>query len=128
MLSWPSFTSVGFLTILCGIGIQPAAAQERQDEYDDVDPWTGFEESVAGPDSTAVARILGAMGAADPLVCQLAVRGLGNSWNNRGGDRETGRLAGETLDGAQDAITVEARALDDPAAHLVHPGEHLFVA
>src|SRR6185295_12867396 len=40
-----------------------------------------------GPDSATVSRMFKALGTADPVVCELAARQLGNGWN-WSGDRD----------------------------------------
>ena len=46
----------------------------------------------SGPDSARVSRFLQALGASDPLVCDMAVEGLGNRWGWHNGGTEIGVL------------------------------------
>ena len=68
----PVFWVALILQLLLSLGA-PLAAQAGHDDYDDVDPWLGFEGSLPGPDSAAVSALLTALAGSDPLVCQLAV-------------------------------------------------------
>ena len=77
------------------------AQGKQEDEYDDPDPWTGFEEPGTGPDSAAVTRLLSALAASDPMVCRLAVRSVGNNWQWDGDDEG---MLGETHDEVLEAI------------------------
>ena len=86
--------SLAVLLFLSWGALVPLEAQgKHEEEYDDPDPWTGFKDTGNGPDSATVARFLAALAASDAVVCQLAVRSVGNDWNwDRAGDEmlETG--------------------------------------
>src|SRR5688572_8619855 len=43
-------------------------------------PATATHDDGPGPDAQQVERLLTALGAADPLVCEMAVDAFGNSW------------------------------------------------
>lgn len=60
------------------IAIQLPAQRSPQD-YDEVDPWVGFEQPETGPDSSAVAGFLATLAASRPIVCQIAADNLGNN-------------------------------------------------
>ena len=45
-----------------------------------------------GPDSARVARFLSGLGAADPIICDMAVDNLGNNWGSRSGREPVGVL------------------------------------
>src|SRR3954469_22853625 len=105
--------SITALLLLGGLA-SPVPAQEHQPDYDDADPWVGFESPEPAADSAVVSRFLQALTAGDPLVCQLAVRSMGNHWGPGDDDRQIGVLAGETiLSHERDALN---RSISDPAA------------
>jgi HEAT repeat protein len=67
-----------------------------------------------GPDSARVVRLLNALAAADPLVCELVVDPIGNFWWS-GGPYGTGQLADsrEAVREAKDSLN---HRVSDPAA------------
>lgn len=82
MIGRPSLASLSVLLVLSWGALVPLETQGKQEEeYDDPDPWTGFKDTGSGPDSATVARFLAALAASDEVVCQLAVRSMGNNWN-----------------------------------------------
>jgi hypothetical protein len=81
MIGRSSLACVPALLLLSWAALVPLQAQGQEEEYDDPDPWTGFEDIGIGPDSATVARFLAALAASDPVVCQLAVRSVGNNWH-----------------------------------------------
>ncbi|MFL5532244.1 MAG: HEAT repeat domain-containing protein, partial [Gemmatimonadales bacterium] len=100
--------------LLLGSTATPMPAQEHHPDYDEVDPWVGFQPPEPAADSSAVARFLAALAGSDPLVCQLAVSSIGNHWGPGDDDRQIGVLAGETrLSRERDAL---GRSITDPAA------------
>ena len=56
----PVFGVALILQLLLSLGA-PLAAQAGHDDYDDVDPWLGFEGSLPAPDSAAVSALLTAL-------------------------------------------------------------------
>src|ERR671928_1978967 len=84
------------------------SAQGRHRDYDDVDPWAGFQSSSSGPvaDSATVASFLAGLATSSPIVCQMAGQSLGNHWGSRDDDdSRIGVLAGEeTLEKQRDAL------------------------
>jgi HEAT repeat protein len=99
---------------LLGSTATPTSAQGPHSDYDDVDPWVGFQSPEPAADSAAVARFLKALAASDPLVCQLSVSSIGNHWGPGDDALQIGLLAGETrLTRERDAL---GRSITDPAA------------
>ncbi len=87
--------------------------------------WTGDDDDHAGPDSARVEMFLGALHAADPMLCEMVADQLGNFWSSEGdygiggladaarGWRQTrDSLASRVTDAA--ALRRLARGLDDP--------------
>ncbi len=70
----PSLVESVTALLLLGSTATPMPAQEHHPDYDDVDPWVGFQSPEPAADSSAVAHFLGALAASDPLVCQFAVK------------------------------------------------------
>src|SRR5688500_2365891 len=89
---WLAISATILLTMSMAV---PLSAQHNQDDYDEVDPWSGVTPALAGPDSAAVAGFLAALSLSQPVVCQLAVSAVGNNWSHWGGDYATGMLQGE---------------------------------
>lgn len=101
------------LALLCLV-ISPASAQNRHSDYDDVDPWSGFEPPGAGMDSAGVSSLLAGLSGANPVVCQLAVSSLGNHWGHGDDELQIGILAGEvTAEREREAL---GRSITDPGA------------
>src|SRR5690348_4773622 len=101
------------LTLLCLL-TPPLKAQNRHSDYDDVDPWAGFEPPGRGMDSAGVSAFLVGLSGANPVVCQLAVNSLGNHWGHGDDELEVGILAGEiTAERERDAL---GRSITDPGA------------
>src|SRR3954469_821290 len=110
----PSLVASVTALLLLGSTATPMPAQEHHPDYDDVDPWIGFQPPEPAADSSAVARFLGALPGSDPLVCQLTVGSIGNHWGPGDDDRQIGVLAGETkLSRERDTL---GRSITDPAA------------
>jgi hypothetical protein len=102
----------------------PLQAQNAREDYDDANPWAGFDTPGPRPDSAALAGFLSALAASQPAVCRLAVRSLGNNWHGRASDREAGLLEAELTDeGAHQRLSrtvTDSRALTFLAEALGH--------
>ena len=81
---------------LLGSTATPMRAQGHHSDYDEVDPWTGFESPRPAADSLAVAQFLNGLSRSDPLICQFAVNSIGNHWGPGDRDQQIGVLAGES--------------------------------
>lgn len=104
------------LTLLLVVLAAPLTAQASHEDYDDVDPWLGFESRMPAADSAATARFLRSLASTDPVVCQFAVSSIGNHWGRWHGDAEDriGLLSDErTEHAARDALS---QNITDPAA------------
>src|SRR5947207_1418620 len=68
-----------------------------------------------GPDSAQVVHFLSALGAADPIICDMAVDNLGNNWGSRSGREPVGVLRDWS---PADRVAREAfgHSVDDPRA------------
>src|SRR5262249_54295203 len=68
-----------------------------------------------GPDSAQVARFLNALGAADPVICEMAVDNIGNGWGWHGRRTPVGVLhdRSEADRAARDAFSND---VEDPRA------------
>src|SRR4051812_5183930 len=101
---------IPFLGLAAAILLGPAApaplsAQHHEDDYDDVDPWLGFESRASPADSATIARFLKSLAAADPVVCQIAVSSIGNHWGRGDSDERIGLLSDEAAESAaRDAL------------------------
>src|SRR3954469_11275428 len=110
----PSLLASVTALLLLGGAATTLPAQQHHSDYDDVDPWAGFQPPEPAADSEGVTQFLKALAASDPLVCQLAVRSIGNHWGPGDENRPIGVLAGETtLSRERDAL---GRSITDPAA------------
>src|SRR4029079_2899587 len=78
-------------------------------------PATATHDDEPGPDAQQVERLLGALGSADPLVCEMAVRNFGNRWG-----WSSPRAPGGVLHDQDEAVRAARRLFDhhvkDPQA------------
>src|SRR3954462_12369357 len=88
-------SSLWLTLLVVGLAASPASAQNHHQDYDDVDPWAGFERPGPSLDSASVGRFLAALATADPVVCRMAVTSRGNPGGSQEGDDRVGVLAGE---------------------------------
>ena len=107
--------SATLAVLFCSAVAIPLSAQRNHKDYDDVNPWLGFEQRDTGPDSSAVAGFLAALAASRPFVCQIAADNLGNNWRQSNGGYRGGMLEGEAAqEAAREALShrvSDARAL-----------------
>ena len=116
MIGRLSLASLAVLLFLSWWPLVPLQAQGKQEEeYDDPDPWTGFKDTRNGPDSATVARFLAALAASDTVVCQFAVRSVGNNWGWDGSGDEMLETGAAEL-GAHQALS---HRVTDPRALAV---------
>ena len=106
--------SLPLTALLCWTLGGGVAAQHSPDDYDDADPWLGFESPGPTADSAQVSAFFPALEATTPAVCQITVRSIGNNWGHRGDDDRIGMLSDEADDAAvRNALS---RPIRDPAA------------
>jgi hypothetical protein len=104
---------IALVIILNALAI-PLNAQSGREDYDDADPWLGFESTRPAADSAAIARFLNSLAGTDPVVCQLAVSSIGNHWGPGDSDNRIGLLSDEASEHAsRDAL---GQSVTDPAA------------
>ena len=95
MILHPLLERSATLALLFGSSIAlPLPAQRNHDDYDEVNPWLGFEPRDAGPDSAAVAGFLTDLTASRAVVCQIAADNPGNNWHQSNGEYRGGMLQG----------------------------------
>jgi hypothetical protein len=86
MIKQHRFAPASTLFLALRMGMTPfVAAQDHQQDYEDVDPWVGYQSARAGADSATAGAFLSALASTTPAVCQLAIRSIRNHWGNRGG-------------------------------------------
>src|SRR3954470_4410637 len=113
MIQCPVFERWATLVLLFSFTIAlPLRSQRDHQDYDEVNPWLGFEQPDAGPDSAAVAAFLADLAASRGVVCQIAADNLGNNWHQSNGEYRAGTLQGEAV---QEAGGVGHRVTDPRA-------------
>jgi HEAT repeat protein len=112
---WPlAPRSLRLTAFLCCALAGEAVAQHPDEEYEDTDPWVGFESLGPTADSALLSTFLSALGGTSSSVCQLAVRSVGNNWGPWAKDDRLGMLSDEAADaGISQALS---RRISDPAA------------
>src|SRR4051812_36258572 len=107
MILRPLLERSATLALLFWSGIAlPLSAQRNHDDYDEVNPWRGFELGDSGPDPATVARFLADLAGSRPVVCQIAGDNLGNNWQGSKGEYRAGMLQGEAAtESAREALS-----------------------